>query len=68
MSKRPKLVNTEKAGGSERPRAVISNDKVTPTVCLLARTSTCVRLKRAWLPACHSVTRGRGVGVEYFFL
>ena len=68
MSKRPELVNTEKASGSdlERPRAVISNDKVTPTVCLLACTSTCVRLKAcvaACLPFCHP---GQGGGGRVF--
>ena len=58
MSKRPELVNTKKAGGSDLddPRAVNSNGKVILTVCLYACASTCVRLRAcvtACPPFCH---------------
>ena len=70
-SKRPELVNTEKAGGSDldHPRAVNLNDKATLTVCLYACTSTCVRLRAcvtACLPFCHPGRGGGGGGVRIF--
>ena len=44
VKKRPKLVNTKKADGSDldHPMAVNTNDKVILTVCLYACASTCV--------------------------
>ena len=66
MSKRPDLLNTKKAGGSDldHPRAV---GKVILTVCLYPYASTCVRLRAcmaACLPFCHPgvVVRGGGGG------
>ena len=70
MSKRPELVNTKKAGGSDldHPRAVNSNDKVILTVCLSICMCEYVRAsksERGCLPFCLS---GDGRGLVSFFL
>ena len=69
MSKRPELVNTKKADGSEldHPRAVNSNSKVILlTVCLYACAN--VRASKS-VRGCLPFTFLRGGGLSlYFFL
>ena len=61
MSKRSKLANTKKTGGSDldHPGAVNSNGKIILTVrpvSLYACANACVRLRACVEPACLSVT------------